>query len=119
MMMDSHGNMFTQDKNGTKIVDPNGNLIELNEEMIQILGSKAMVVNVPSVNIKAGGVEVGNLATDDVIKGTTYLAWWKSVFLIWLNTHIHPTGVGPSGPAITPMQAPVDAAVLTKKLKVE
>ena len=37
----------------------------------------------------------------------------------WANTHIHPTGVGPSGVASTPWQVSGPASVACSKLKVE
>lgn len=119
MIMDKTGNQFSMNKDGTKLVDQNGNLIELKKGAVQILSPDAVVVNAPSINLKTGGVDIGDIATDEAVKGTTFLAWWKAVFLVWLNTHIHPTGVGPSGPAQVPAQAPVDKTVLTQKLKMQ
>ena len=119
MLMDKSGNMFTQNKDGTKIMDPNGNLIELNKNMIQILSPTSLVVNAPSVNLKTSGVEVGDVATDEIVKGTSFLLWWNTTFMTWLNAHTHPTGVGPSGPPTLPSTAPVDSVVLTKKIKTQ
>ena len=119
IIMDKNGNMITQDKNGTKVIDPSGNMIELTEESLQILSPKAVVINAPSVNVKTGSVEIGDIATDEVIKGTSFLAWWKGIFMVWLKTHIHPTGVGPTGVAVVPPPEIIDDVVLTKKLKVQ
>lgn len=119
ILTDKDGNSFIEDKDGIKIVDKTGNLIELKEGMIQFVGTKNMVVNVPGINFKTGGVEIGDVATDSAVKGTSFMAWWKSVFLVWLNAHTHPTGVGPSGPPLVPHQAPADTLVLTNKLKMQ
>lgn len=119
ILTDKNGNSFIQDKDGIKIVDASGNSFSLAEGLAQILGTDSVVINAPGINLKAGGVEVGDVATDSTIKGTSFISWWKSTFLVWLNTHTHPTGVGPSGPALSPHQAPVDQVVLTDKLKVQ
>lgn len=34
--------------------------------------------------------------------GNAMKTWWDSVVKPWLATHVHPTGVGPSGPATSP-----------------
>lgn len=119
MMMDASGNLFTQDKDGTKVVDKFGNFIELKEKTIQLVGTENVIVNAKSINLKAGGVSVGDVTTDDALKGTTFYAWLISVFKTWASTHTHPTGVGPSGPSPMPLEIPASEAFLTKKLKMQ
>jgi len=119
MIMDKNRNTIIQDKDGTKIVDFNGNAIEMKKDLVQIIGTKGVVVNSQSVNLKTGGVEIGDIATDSTIKGTSFMTWWKTTFLIWLNTHTHGTPVGPSTPPLSPSQAPVDQQVITDRLKVQ
>lgn len=119
LIMDKAGNLITQDKDGTKVADASGNVIELKKNAVQVIGTKDVIVNAPSVNIKAGGVTIGDVVTDSTVKGTAFMAWWKATFLTWLNTHTHPTGVGPSGPPAAPHIAPVDKVVLTDILKVQ
>jgi hypothetical protein len=117
--MDKHGNSIIQDKDGIKIVDASGNAFSLTEGAAQLIGTDQFIVNVPGINFKTGGVEIGDVATDSAIKGTSFMAWWNSVFLPWLNTHTHGTGVGPSSPPLAPHVAPADALVLTDKLKMQ
>jgi hypothetical protein len=119
MLVDMHGNTIVQDKDGTKIVDADGNVLELKKDTIQFIGKKNFIVNVPSINLKTGGVEIGDVATDKAMKGTSFMAWWNATFLTWLNSHTHPTGVGPSGPPLAPHVAPADTLVLTDKLKTQ
>lgn len=119
ILTDKDGNSFIEDKDGIKIVDKTGNLFELKEGLVQIIGTDQMIVNVPGINFKTGGVEIGNVATDSAVKGTSFMTWWNAVFKLFLDGHTHPTGVGPSGPPILPHTAPEDKLVLTDKLKME
>jgi len=119
MLTDKNGNSFIQDKDGIKIVDASGNAFSLTEGVAQLIGSGEFIVNIPAINFKTGGVEIGDVATDSAVKGTSFMAWWNSVFVPWLNTHTHPTGVGPSGPPAAPHTAPEDSLVLTDKLKMQ
>ena len=120
MMVDSRGNSIIQDVDGIKIVDASGNVVELKANAIQIIGTKDVVINSQSVNIKTGGVEIGDVATDSAVKGTSWLAWWSSTVLTWLLAHTHPTGVGPSGPPLPPpLQPPNQQLLLTDKLKMQ
>lgn len=120
MIMDKNSNQFSMDKDGTKIVDGSGNVIELKEGAIQFIGKKDLIINVPGVNIKTGGVTIGDVATDSAVKGTSWLAWWTATVLPWLLAHTHPTGVGPSGPPIPPpLLPPQEKALLTDKLKMQ
>ena len=119
MIVDKAGNTIVQNADGTKIADPSGNVIELKDGALQIIAPETVVINTPGVNIKTGGVEIGDVATDEALKGTSFMTWWNTTFKIWLDTHTHPTGVGPSGPPTVPHVAPVDQVVLTDKLKMQ
>jgi len=119
MLMDKYGNSFIQDKDGVKIVDASGNAFTLTEGVAQLIGTDQFIVNVPGINFKTGGLEIGDVATDKALKGTSFMAWWNSTFLTWLNTHTHGTGVGPSSPPLAPHVAPADALVLTDKIKMQ
>ena len=119
LIMDANGNMFTQDKDGTKLVDKNGNFLSMIADLVQLVGTKDLVANFPSINFKTGGMEIGDIATDKAVKGTTWLAWWVSTFLPWLLRHNHGTATGPSTPPIETLQPPVEAQVLTDKLKMQ
>jgi len=119
ILTDKHGNSFIQDADGVQIVDQSGNAMTLAEGVVQIIGTDSFIVNAQGINLKTGGVEIGDVATDSAVKGTSFMAWWNSTFVPWLNTHTHPTGVGPSGPPAAPHTAPSDQVVLTDKLKMQ
>jgi len=59
------------------------------------------------VIIEGGTIELGEGAAESVILGETFKAH--------MDSHIHPTGVGPSGPPTIP----TPAAALSDKVKVE
>ncbi len=114
------GNMITLDKDGTKIVDFSGNVIDMKKDAIQIIGTKDVIINSQGVNVKTGGMSVGNIAVESSVKGTTFLTWFTTTFLMWLNAHTHPTGVGPSSAPLAPFQpAPTAKQLLSDKLKIE
>jgi hypothetical protein len=46
---------------------------------------------------KAGGIEFGEGAVEKLVLGDAFMALY--------NAHTHPTGVGPSGPPVAPMNA--------------
>jgi len=119
MVVDATGNSMTMDKDGIKMIDATGNVMEMKQDVFQVIGTKNLIMNVPSVNVKTGGMTVGDTAIESTVKGTSWLAWWTSTMLIWINTHTHPTGVGPSGPPIVPAQPPQKKQVLTDILKVQ
>ncbi len=119
MMVDKAGNSVTMDKDGMKLIDTFGNIFEMKDGAIQVIGGGDVVINCAGINMKTGGVTIGDVATDSAVKGTSWLAWWTSTVLVWLNTHTHPTGVGPSGPALVPAQPPNQQLLLTDKLKMQ
>jgi hypothetical protein len=119
LIMDKNGNTFTQNKDGTVVADASGNVFEMKKDAVQIIGTKDVIINSQSVNLKAGGVDIGDVAIEKTVKGTSWLLWWTTTMLIWLNTHTHPSGVGPTGPPLVPAQPPQDAQLLTDKLKVQ
>lgn len=119
MVVDATGNSLTMDKDGIKAIDATGNIIEMKKDTVQVIGTKNFILNCPSVNVKTGGMAIGDVAVESTLKGTSWLAWWTSTVLIWLNTHTHPTGVGPSGPPLSPAQPPQKEQLLTDILKVQ
>jgi len=117
---DANGNRIIQDDKGTKVADKNGNLIEMKNGVVQVTCTDGVVISSKSVALETGGVTVGpsGSAVEDTVKGTSFMNWWNLTFLTWLTTHVHPTGVGPSGPPAVPPTSP-PAVLLTKKLKVQ
>lgn len=119
MLVDSRGNSIIQDKNGTKIVDATGNVVEMKEDVVQVIGNKDVIVNSQAVNLKTGSVIIGDNAQQYVVRGTAWYQWFIGTFIPHYLAHTHGTGVGPSGPPMPPpLQNPVQTDVLTDKAKV-
>jgi len=107
VLMDQHGNTATLDSEGVKLVDKGGNFISMVGGEISIMGSSKVHITSPAVNVKGGNVFVGNNAAFSVPHGEK--------LVLWLQSHTHPTGVGPSGP---PVQVPTNEALLSTAVKV-
>jgi hypothetical protein len=116
MVVDSNGNSIVQNKDGTKIIDLNGNLVELQKDLIKVTGAKELLAEVAGMKFVTEAMEIGSSPSDSALKGTAFLSYWNQTLKIWLDTHTHPTGVGPSGPPVAPSQAPVDQQVLSEVL---
>lgn len=84
VLEDANGNTLTMSSSGTIVEDSNGNKVEMAASGITLQGQK-IVVNGSQVTLAGQGGE-------PIIKGQSFL----SLFM----THIHPTGVGPSGPPV-------------------
>lgn len=62
---------------------------------ITIDATGALTVKATTVKVQATQVELGQVATQHVILGEMFMAYF--------NTHMHPTAWGPSGPPVVPM----------------
>ncbi len=81
-------------------------VLKLNDDEIRMekQGSEQKVI------VNAKNIELGEGAAERIILGDT--------FLTLFNSHTHPTGVGPSGTPVVPMQAEVHLSQISKtKLK--
>jgi uncharacterized protein involved in type VI secretion and phage assembly len=115
------GSIFTTAKNGStvqidttnkKIViedKDNSNTITIDSNGITIkTGAKVVIDGASSFDVKAQAVNLGgDILTEPAVLGQSLLTW--------LTSHIHPTGVGPSGPP-TPPPTP---ALLSTTVKVK
>ena len=84
VLQDANGNTMTMSSSGTTVEDSNGNQVEMAASGITLKGQQ-IVLNGSQVMLAGQGGE-------PIIKGQSFL----SLFM----THIHPTGVGPSGPPV-------------------
>lgn len=83
-LSDSNGNILTMNSTGTTVEDANGNLIEMGASGINLQGQQ--------IALKGNLVTLAGDGGEPILKGQSFL----TLFM----THIHPTGVGPSGPPI-------------------
>lgn len=63
-------------------------------------------------------VKVAGESDEAVALGNELQKFWDDTVKPWADAHIHPTGVGPSGPPTTPLPAFVDA-IISKVLLVK
>lgn len=83
-LLDANGNKLTMTASGTTVEDSNGNQITMSASGIQIKGQQ-IVIDGNQVTLAGAGGE-------PIIKGQSFLTLFA--------THVHPTGVGPSGPPV-------------------
>ncbi len=81
---DANGNTLTLSAQGVTLEDANGNKIATSAAGITVEGTQVVV--------KGQMVALGGEGGEPLIKGTSFLTLFA--------THVHPTGVGPSGPPI-------------------
>ena len=81
---DSNGNTIKMTASGTVVEDGNGNKIEMAASGVNVKGQQVVV--------QGTQVMLGGQGGEPVIKGTSFLTLFA--------THMHPTGMGPSGPPI-------------------
>ena len=81
---DANGNLISLTSAGTTVEDANGNKIEMAASGITVKGTQIVLDGTQVMLAGAGG--------EPILKGQSFL----SLFM----THVHPTGVGPSGPPI-------------------
>lgn len=91
-IIDEHGNTIASDSSGLRLIDASGNVIELKDKVVQVLGQGSVVVNAKTIDLQSGQVIIGKSAAQKVVLGDL----WQTLH----DGHKHPTGVGPSGPPI-------------------
>jgi uncharacterized protein involved in type VI secretion and phage assembly len=85
VLEDANGNTLTLSSQGATLEDANGNKIEMAASGVKVSASA-------TITLEGSQVLLGGAGGEPVIKGTSFLTLFA--------THIHPTGVGPSGPPI-------------------
>ena len=99
-LIDEHGNSYSSSSSEVKIIDVNSNIISLSGTTIQILSQSAVTVSCKDAVIDAGKVQLGGQPlTEPMVLGL--------LFQTLFSGHIHPTGVGPSGPPTPGVPIPV------------
>ncbi|HXH72352.1 MAG TPA: phage baseplate assembly protein V [Mariprofundaceae bacterium] len=84
VVQDTNGNTLTMSSSGTVVEDGNGNKVEMSSSGVNVKGQQIVV--------EGTQVMLGGQGGEPVIKGQSFL----TLFM----THVHPTGVGPSGPPV-------------------
>jgi len=92
------------DKSGKSIdvVDENNNTIQLTssgvvvhtDQTVSVEGTNGVTVQGANVTLDSSVVNLTSSASEPAVMG--------QALMTWLTSHVHPTGVGPSGPAAKP-----------------
>lgn len=85
LLEDANGNSLTLSSQGATLEDANGNKVEVAASGVKVSASA-------TITLEGAQVMLGGSGGEPVIKGTSFLTLFA--------THVHPTGVGPSGPPI-------------------
>jgi hypothetical protein len=106
-LVEQHGNYLTMTDKGTSIVNPDGTTVNVAGDTVHLKAGKVVV--------EATSIALGKDASDPTIMGTAFKVLWAL-----LQTHVHPTAMGPSGPAPTLAAAQlVDGVHLTSSVAVK
>lgn len=111
LFIDEHGNSITTGSNGAKIVDKDGDYVELGKEKVNVVAKKTINCMGTTINLSSGGVNIGQGAAMSAVL-------WEPL-LAWLSTHTHPTGVGPSGPAAAAPTGPPPPTIASQSVKLK
>jgi hypothetical protein len=82
---DTNKNVAEMTSDGIKAKDKNNNIVDMTSSSVKVTAVSKAIIESPAI-------ELGDGATEAVIKGTA--------FKTWLTMHTHPTAVGPSGPPV-------------------
>lgn len=105
--IDQFGNSLRMGETGIAMTDKFSNVIEMKDGVVQILSAGAVTVSCKDATIDAGNIELAPPAVDHMLKGETFMALFAA--------HIHPSGMGPTGP---PVPTGTEALALSQKAKV-
>lgn len=101
-LIDKFGNMMSSDKDGIRMVQKDGTLVDLRNNLVQIMG-KSVTVATESLGV-TGGSSLGTGASEPIVLGNKLNALWTRA-LAAFATHVHPT-TAPSSPTGPPTGAP-------------
>lgn len=107
MIVSEQGHAITMTADGVTIVDKDGNLVSLDKGVLNAVVAGAVNISGKEVNLAGAGVYLGSPAPLSAVCGEPLIAW--------LASHVHPTGVGPSGPPLVP-PPPI---ILSKSVKLK
>lgn len=119
-LIDEHGNSFSSASTGIKIIDATGNIIELKDGAIQVLGQGGVTISCTDAVLDAGKVQIGGQpAVQPIIMGTlfsTAMTTWTTALLTCLGTCVPapPGGLAAFTTANVTFLAQLTAALSTK-----
>lgn len=116
-IVDENGNLIKMSTDGIDLVGA-GNIVGLQDNLVQLVSQKDLVLQGAGVNLDAGGVIVGSGAVEFAVLGNQLLSY-LSQLVIWASTHTH---ISPfMGIPTPPPQAPPPPpppTILSKNVKV-
>jgi hypothetical protein len=99
VLQDAAGNKVTMATTGTTLVDVSGNTVTLD--------TSGATVKATQIVLEAAAVMLGGSGGEPILKGQSFLQFFM--------THVHPTGMGPSGPPVPQGElSALSTTVLTK-----
>lgn len=101
--VDEHGNSLTTDVDGMRMIDHFGNIISMEDGVIQIISQGNVVVTGADFTAETGSYNLGTGAASSMVLGEALLAW--------LNSHTH-TCSAPASPSSPPV-VPAPPAILS------
>jgi hypothetical protein len=106
-MVDEHGNSYTSNVDGIKLIDHFSNIIEMKDGVIQIISQDAVVVTGSDFSASTGSVNLVDGADTPIVRGGDLVSW--------LAAHTHVDAMGGTGPPVQP----IPPAVLSTDAKVK
>ena len=105
-LMSQQGHLVTMTKDALLLVNDGGSVIELKGDTASVLAT--------NVVLSGTSVAAGANATDPTIMGNAFKMLWTLV-----QTHVHPSAMGPTGPATPPILPLIDGVHLSSSLVVK
>lgn len=102
-IVDEHGNSYTSDATGIRLVDAFSNVIEMKDGVIQIISQNAVVVSGSDFTAATGSVSLVDQADQPMVRGTELVTW--------LAAHTHSDAMGGTGPPVAPVPPTVLSSV--------
>lgn len=110
LLLSQHGHSFSMTESAMTMADKDGNVISIDGGAVTVLSKGDINVRGQSVNIGAGSVFLGDNASFKAVLG--------DLLMIWLATHVHPTGAGPGVPTGPPVIPPLPT-ILSQSIKIK
>lgn len=98
-IIDQHGNSYTSDADGIRLVDAFSNIISMGDGVVQIISQDAIVATGADFTAATGTVNLVDGASQPIVRGTELVTW--------LSAHTHADAMGGTGPPVVPPPASV------------